>query len=433
MNIAIFGLGYVGLANAAYLSGFHRVRGFDINEIRIQQLKDGLQVLAEPQLQETLNKHAGKLTYTWDPSEALEEAEVVIVALPTPEQADGSPDLSHFFEAAEVLYKLAPQGILLINRSTVPPGTQTRLKTYFNNHQRSDIRVVSVPEFLSQGQALKNVMSPSRFVVGSDDEVSAKQVVQLYRYAKAIPLVVTSPVNAELIKYASNAFLASKISFMNEMSRLAELVNADIEVVAQGMGYDPRIGSSFLKAGLGFGGSCFPKDLHALIHLAGQNIATPLMQSVLTVNQTQVQRFMDRFFKRMKSIKQKKIAVLGLAFKGDTLDVRHSLAYDVIQRLVDQQAKIFAFDPRSTLVFFEGRSEAPCIAYTDVLEEALNDADAVIICNDDTTIKQLTSQTFIKRMKTPIVFDGRNLFSLPSMASIEYHSIGRPSNLPKKK
>jgi UDPglucose 6-dehydrogenase len=142
---------------------------------------------------------------------------------------------------------------------------------------------------------------------------------------------------------------------------------------------------------------------------------------------------MDRFFKRMKSIKQKKIAVLGLAFKGDTLDVRHSLAYDVIQRLVDQQAKIFAFDPRSTLVFFEGRSEAPCIAYTDVLEEALNDADAVIICNDDTTIKQLTSQTFIKRMKTPIVFDGRNLFSLPSMAAIEYHSIGRPSNLPKKK
>jgi UDPglucose 6-dehydrogenase len=293
--------------------------------------------------------------------------------------------------------------------------------------------VVSVPEFLSQGQALKNVMSPSRFVVGSDDEVSAKQVVQLYRYAKAIPHVVTSPVNAELIKYASNAFLASKISFMNEMSRLAELVNADIDVVAEGMGYDPRIGSSFLKAGLGFGGSCFPKDLHALIHLAGQNIATPLMQSVLTVNQTQVQRFMDRFFKRMKSIKQKKIAVLGLAFKGDTLDVRHSLAYDVIQRLVDQQAKIFAFDPRSTLVFFEGRSEAPCIAYTDVLEEALNDADAVIICNDDTTIKQLTSQTFIKRMKTPIVFDGRNLFSLPSMAAIEYHSIGRPSNLPKKK
>ena len=433
MNVAIFGLGYVGLANAAYLSSFHHVRGFDIDEIRVQKLQDGQHVLAEPQLQDVLKKHSKNLMFTWDPAQALEEADVVLFALPTPEQADGSPDLSHIFEAAEVLYKLAPSKITLLIRSTVPPGTQKRLLTYFLNHQRPDIRVVCVPEFLSQGKIIHDVTHPSRFVVGADEDKLAQRVVQWFQYPKEVATVITTPINAELIKYASNAFLATKISFINEMSRFSELLDGDIDVIAQGMGHDPRIGSSFLKAGIGFGGSCFPKDLQALTHLAASRIDTPLIQSVLKINATQVNQFMDRFFARMKSIKHKKIAVLGLSFKGDTLDVRHSLSYEVIERLVDQQAKIFAYDPRATLTFFEGRSEAPCIAYTDVLKEALQDADAAIICNDDLTIQRLTSKTILKLMKTPILFDGRNLFNVNAMDDVEYYSIGRPTRVAKKK
>jgi UDPglucose 6-dehydrogenase len=433
MNVAIFGLGYVGLANAAYLSSFHHVRGFDIDEIRVQKLQDGQHVLAEPQLQSMLKKHANRLTFTWDPAQALEEAEIVLFALPTPAQADGSPDLSHIFEAAEVVYKLAPSSMTLVIRSTVPPGTQKRLVTYFLKHQRPDIRVVCVPEFLSQGRIVQDIIHPTRLVVGADEESIAKQVVNMFNYAKNVPVLITTPINAEMIKYASNAFLATKISFINEMSRFSELFDGNIEVIAEGMGYDHRIGSSFLKAGIGFGGSCFPKDLQALQHAVRSQIETPLIDSVLKINVSQVERFMDRFFKRMKSIKHKKIAVLGLSFKGDTMDVRHSLAYDVINRLVDQQGKIFAYDPRATLTFFEGRSEAPCIAYTEDLEEALKDADAAIICNDDSTIKQLSSKSILKLMNKPIIFDGRNLFSLESMKDIEYYSIGRANIIQKKK
>lgn len=425
MNIAIFGLGYVGLANAAYLSSFHHVRGFDIDEIKIQKLQEGDPVLAEPNLQKTLKENASRLMFTWDPAQALEETSMVLFALPTPSQADGSPDLSHIFEAAEVLYKLAPQHIVLVLRSTVPPGTHQRLITYFSKHGRPDIHVISAPEFLRQNHIIEDIARPSRLVVGGTNETIVKQVIQTFRYGKDVPIQMTSPVNAELIKYASNAFLATKISFINEMSRFSELFEGDIDVIAEGMGFDPRIGSSFLKAGIGFGGSCFPKDLQTLNHVASTRIDAPIIRAVLNINSTQVQKFMDRFFKRMKSIKHKKIAVLGLSFKGDTLDVRNSLAYDVVNRLVNHQAKIFAYDPRSTLMFFEGRSDAPCIAYTEVLEEALKDADAVIICNDDSTIQKLKSHNFIKLMKKALIFDGKNLFNPKLMSETEYYSIGR--------
>lgn len=429
MNITVFGLGYVGLTNAAYLAQFHSVWGFDKDIAKINDLKNHLDYLNEPGLLSLLNKHRKNLSYIDEPSQALRQSDVVLLAVPTPEGEKGELDLSLIEEAFASIVESGKKGIVVVIRSTVLPGTYDKLIKIALKKGRKDIQVVIMPEFLSQGEALKNIISPSRVIVGIHEVGLDKKLKAVFNYPAKVPFLITDPDTASLTKYAANIFLATKVSFINEMSQIAEAVGADIQDVVKGIGYDPRIGDQFIQPGVGFGGSCFPKDLKALKHLASQHqINGSMLDATMAINQVQTTRFMNRVMARFNhQIKQKKIAVLGLSYKGSTTDVRNSPAFKVIDTLADQEAIIFAYDKKATFDFFNMRGEKPCLAYAIEIEEALKNADVAIILNDAKEIKNLKAGDFTRLMKTPIVFDGRNLFDPKTMQGVEYHSIGRPT------
>ena len=429
MNITMIGVGYVGLTNALYLSTHHHVFGYDIDVNRINELQQGHEFFHEKGFASLLKKNQSKLTFVHDPSIALQQSQVAILAVSTPEGPQGQADLTSIHDGFTKILNDGKKGILVIIRSTVPPGTQAALVLKAKKHKRGDISIVSIPEFLSLGQALKDMANPSRVVVGLDNASLQTNIQTMFNYPKSVPFLFTNPQSAELIKYASNAFLATKVSLINEISQIAEVTNANIDDVVQGMGLDPRIGKSFLKAGVGFGGSCFPKDLKALQFVANQQkINDNMLAATITTNQQQLRRFITRVFNRFQgNIKQKKIAVLGLSYKGSTNDVRNSPAFQAIDMLTDKEAIIFAYDRQSTFDFFQQRGEKPCLAYAVEIEDALKDADVAIILNDAPEIQNLKAKDFINLMKTPIVFDGRNLYPSSTMKGVEYHSIGRPS------
>ena len=429
MNITIIGVGYVGLTNALYLSTHHHVFGYDVDFNRINELQQGQEYLREEGFARLLKKNKSKLSFVHDPSLALQQSDVAMLTVSTPEGFNGSVDLTSIHDGFATILKDGKKGIFVIIRSTVPPGTQAMLILEAKKHKRDDIHIVSIPEFLSLGQALKDTIHPSRMVVGLDKPTLQDTIKRIFKYPESVVYLFTNPQSAELIKYASNSFLATKVSFINEMSQIAEVTNANIDDVAKGMGLDPRIGHSFLQPGVGFGGSCFPKDLKALQQVAASHhIKDHMLEATMNMNQQQIQRFMNRVLDRFQGkIKQKKIAVLGLSYKGSTNDVRNSTAFKVIDFLTDQEAIIFAYDRQSTFDFFQQRGEKPCLAYAVELEDALQDADVAIVLNDALDIKSLQAKDFVKLMKTPIVFDGRNIFQPSSMKGVEYHSIGRPS------
>ena len=430
MNITIIGIGYVGLSNALYLSQHHHIFGYDVDVNRINELQQGQQFFQEKGFAALLKKNITRLSFVHDPKTALQQSQVAMLAVSTPGGQQGKPDLTAIQDGFARILKDGKKNILVIIRSTVPPGTQATLVLEAKKHKRLDMTIVSIPEFLSLGQALNDMTYPSRVVVGLDNPSLQSEIYDLFKYPKNVPFLFTTPQSAELIKYASNAFLATKVSFINEMSQIAEVTNANIEDVAKGMALDPRIGESFLKPGVGFGGSCFPKDLKALQDLANQhNIKDHLIEATIKMNQQQITRFVNRVMNRFQgNIKQKKIAVLGLSYKGSTNDVRNSPAFPVIDKLTDQEAVIFAYDRQSTFDFFQQRGEKPCLAFAVEIEDALQDADVAIILNDAPEIKALKAKDFIRLMKTPIVFDGRNLYQPSMMKGVEYHSIGRPSS-----
>lgn len=429
MKITVMGLGYVGLTNLAYLSQFHQLFGFDKDVAKINDLQSHVDYLNEPGLFNLLKKNGKNITYSESAINALRDAEAVLIAVPTPEGENGQIDLSAIEDTLLQVVENTKKNTLVIVRSTVTPGTYEKLKILFTSKKRSDLFLAVMPEFLSQGEALNNILSPNRVVVGLTELELQKKIKSIFHYPVKVPFLFTDPNTAALIKYASNSFLASKVSFMNEMSQIAESVGANIQEVVEGMGYDPRIGNQFIQPGIGFGGSCFPKDLKALKHLANQHqIKGHLLDATMKINEEQIIRFMNRVMTRFNhQIKQKKIAVLGLSYKGSTTDVRNSPAFKVIDILADQQAIIFAYDKKATFEFFNQRGEKPCLAYAIEIEDALKDADVAIILNDAKEIKQLTAQDFIRLMKTPIIFDGRNLYDVKKMKGVEYHSIGRPS------
>jgi UDPglucose 6-dehydrogenase len=429
MNITIIGIGYVGFTNALYLSKHHHVFGYDVDYNRINELQQGQEFFHEEGFALLLKKNKSQLSFVHDPTLALQQSHVVILSVSTPEGLQGEVNLSSIHDGFAKVLKDGKKGILVMIRSTVPPGTQAMLLKEAKKHKRDDIKIVSVPEFLSLGQALKDMTKPSRVVVGLDHPTLQQDIQAIFNYPKNIPYLFTTPQSAELIKYASNAFLATKVSFINEMSQIAEVTNANIDDVAKGMALDPRIGESFLKPGVGFGGSCFPKDLKALQRVAiKHNINDHMIEATMTLNQEQITRFMNRVLHRFQGkIKQKKIAVLGLSYKGSTNDVRNSPAFKVIDMLTDQEALIFAYDRHSTFDFFQQRGEKPCLAYAVELVDALQDADVAIILNDAPEIQALQAKDFMKLMKTPIIFDGRNIYQPSTMKGVEYHSVGRPS------
>lgn len=433
MKIAIIGSGYVGLVTGTcFAETGNEVLCVDNNHQKITAMQAGEIPIYEPEL-ETLfqrNQAAGRLHFTSNLAEAVAFAELIFLALPTPELEDGAVDLSYVLQVSNEIAALATEYKIIVNKSTVPVGTTQKLQALFDSNCAATVDVVSNPEFLKEGFAVQDFMKPQRVVIGSSSEQAIAQLQKLYapymrtgnRYQ------IMDAVSAELTKYASNAFLATKISFMNEIANYCELVGANVDHVRQGMGSDDRIGNRFLFPGIGYGGSCFPKDVKALKKLGDdQQQPFAIVSAVDRVNTEQKKVFTSKISSHFDGeLQGKKFALWGLSFKPGTDDVREAPAFYVIEALLAQGATFSVFDPvaiENTRKQFGDR-----IHYATEPNEALHHADALIVCTEWNLFRNLDTSVFKTRMREPLIFDGRNVFDPQEMktAGISYHSVGRP-------
>ena len=435
MGFTVIGLGYVGLVNAVVFASYnYDVIGYDVNKDKIALLKQGLSTIEEDGVQILLTEGRNHLRFTSNDKDAIRPNDTIMIAVNTPEGKDGNLDMRNFYSALDSIAENAIQDTNIIILSTVPIGTNRKTKAYLEERSKYKFEVISHPEFLSQGRALKDVISPSRIVIGTESPKAEALIRNIYSriLVTKVPILVTTPENAEIIKYASNSYLAMRITFINEISRLCERVGGDIDKVFLGMSLDPRIGLNYFKPSLGFGGSCFPKDTRGLYSESlTKEEPLALVKATIESNEKQTQFFIDKIFKRFKTLSNMKIAVLGLAFKGGTEDVRNSPAIPVVKALLDRYGEVYAYDPLAEDNFHAIFSRHTHIHYVDYVNDALKDADLAIILTDCSEFKKFTVNDF-KIMKNPVVFDGRNLYKLENMKGIEYHSIGRPSVLEKK-
>ncbi|MFA4917486.1 MAG: UDP-glucose/GDP-mannose dehydrogenase family protein [Syntrophales bacterium] len=418
MNIVIIGTGYVGLVSGlGYAKLGHRVVCVDRDAGKIVKLDLGEPPFFEPGLYELLQEmqEAGRIIFTSDLSSVISGAEVIMIAVGTPPLATGEADLSAVFAVADEIGKYLDHEAIIAIKSTVPVGTNkkvlARVRQGMRVAGRGDlvdlILVASVPEFLAEGTALRDFMNPSRVVIGVDDPMAATLLERLHEGIVA-PRVVTSIENAELAKYAANAFLATKISFINEIANLADLVGADVKEIVRSIGLDPRIGPHFLKAGIGYGGSCFPKDVSALFQIAGHyGYNFKLLSAVIEVNNLQREKFVSRVEEKLGNLKGRKMAVWGLSYKGGTDDIRESAAIDIVQRLFARGAEIVAFDPLAVDRAREVLSDQIVFAPTAV--DAVDGADALLVLTDWPEFREMSFETVNAKMLSPIIFDGRNL------------------------
>ncbi|MFA9558186.1 UDP-glucose/GDP-mannose dehydrogenase family protein [Evansella sp. AB-rgal1] len=437
MNIAVVGTGYVGLVTGVSLSEIgHNVICIDIDERKIEQLKLGISPIYEPGLEKLMTKNMSKnsLTFTTNHHEGFTHADVIYIAVGTPEKEDGSANLTYVEQVALDIARSIEKDTVVVIKSTVPVGTSDHVKKLIEDNLSSGINIsmVSNPEFLREGSAIHDAFHGDRIIIGADC-VKAASIVEEMNKPFGVPVYKTDIRSAEMIKYASNAFLATKISFINEISNICERVDANIEEVAYGMGLDQRIGSQFLKAGIGYGGSCFPKDTKALIQIAGNvHYDFELLKGVVTVNKKQQMLLLEKLSGIYPSFVGKRIGVLGLAFKPNTDDMREAPSITIIEELVKQGAEVIAYDPIASnnakkLLEVE-------IAYADTEMDAIRDMDAVLILTEWDEVKRLELSCF-REMKSPIVLDGRNCFSLEEMKehNIDYYSIGRKAVICSKK
>jgi len=431
-QIAVIGVGYVGLVTAAAFADLgNRVIALDIDEGKIARLKRGEMPIYEPGLEELVrrNVHAGRLSFTTSYSEALDGTEFVFIAVGTPSGADGEADLRYVEAAAKSIAQNMTAPLIVINKSTVPVGTGDWVAEIITQNQPEPIpfSVVSCPEFLREGSALSDFMNPHRVVLGSSDKEAAEKVAQLHLPLRA-PIIVTDLRTAEMIKYASNAFLATKISFINEIANICEELGADVEEVAVGMGYDPRIGPLFLKAGLGYGGSCFPKDVKALAHMAEEKGRHPqLLHSVMAINADRRTMAVERVREMLGGeLEGKTVGLLGLAFKPNTDDMREAPAIDIAKALIDSGAAVRAYDPIAMDNASKIMPEVIMCADPYALAEG---SDALVVVTDWNEFKQLDLERVRDLMKQPVIFDGRNIYDPEQMCRLgfQYRAVGRPS------
>ena len=430
MKIVVAGTGYVGLVTGACLSEIgHKVTCVDIDENKVTMMKKGISPIYEPGLDELLkrNYEEGRLNFTTDYKNAYKDANIVFIGVGTPEREDGSANLDYVFKVCEQIAESVENNCLVVVKSTVPIGTNDRVEEFLKEHVKAGIHieVASNPEFLAQGTAVKDTLYASRIVIGVESKEAEEKLRYVYEGFNQ-PIVVTNRRSAEMIKYASNDFLALKISFINEIANVCEIVGANIEDVARGMSYDKRIGDKFLKAGLGYGGSCFPKDtkaLHWLANDSGYEIKT--IKATIEVNENQKYKMFRKAKQRFGSLKGMKVAVLGLTFKPETDDLREAPSIPNIKRLLDEGAEIVAFDPVGE-ENFKKKFNLP-IEYVKSPKEALKNADVAFIFTEWKEIKNLDLQYYEKLMKTPIIFDGRNCYdvNLVKEHNIDYYSVGR--------
>ncbi|WP_203289118.1 UDP-glucose/GDP-mannose dehydrogenase family protein [Metabacillus sp. cB07] len=431
MKITVVGTGYVGLVTGTCLSEIgHTVTCIDIDQKKVEYMRQGISPIYEPGLNELMKKNIqeNRLSFTTSHTEGFDGADVIYIAVGTPEREDGSANLSYVELVAKDIAAYVKRDVIVVTKSTVPVGTNDWIKKVIQSNlvQRIKVDVVSNPEFLREGTAIFDSFNGDRIVVGADNE-DAALVIENINKPFGIPVFKTDVRSAEMIKYAANAFLATKISFINEISNICEKVGANIEDVANGMGRDNRIGSQFLNAGIGYGGSCFPKDTKALVKIAGNaEYDFELLKGVIKVNQKQQEILLNKLEKRFDSLEGKKVAVLGLAFKPNTDDMRDAASIVITKHLINKGAIVVAYDPvamEKAKTILDSK-----VHYAMSTREALNGADVALILTEWDEFKDLDIGTFEETMNQPIIFDGRNCFDLKLVGNyhFEYHSMGRP-------
>jgi UDPglucose 6-dehydrogenase len=404
------------------------VIALDIAEKKIEGLNKGEMPIYEPGLEELVerNMHAGRLTFTTSYPEALANTEFAFIAVATPAGVDGEADLRYVAAAAQSIAENMTAPLVIINKSTVPVGTGDWVADIVHSHQRAPIPfwVVSCPEFLREGSAIADFTQPHRTVLGSLDRDAAEKVAQLHLPLRA-PIIITDLRTAEMIKYASNAFLATKISFINEIANICEALGADVKEVAVGMGYDKRIGSFFLDAGLGYGGSCFPKDVKALAYMAAEKGRHPqLLHAVMEINDDRRPMAVNRLKEMLGDLRNKTIGLLGLSFKPNTDDMREAPSIEIAQSLLAQGARVKAYDPVSMKA---AESLMPEVKMTDDPYLLAENCDAIVIITEWNEFKQLDLVRIYHRMRTPIILDGRNIYDPIIMRDLgfRYRGFGR--------
>ncbi|MCK4667786.1 UDP-glucose/GDP-mannose dehydrogenase family protein [Candidatus Dependentiae bacterium] len=430
MKICVIGVGYVGLVTGTCFAELgNDVIGVDIDEVKIGNLCESKIPIYEPRLEELVKRNIRehRLVFQTDVVDGVKKSDIIYIAVGTPSLDNGDADLSYLISAANEISKgINSSYKIIVNKSTVPVGTGDIVANILIDKgiSRDKFSVVSNPEFLREGNAINDFLFPDRIIIGSNDTKAAKQIAELYKILNC-PVLITDLESAEMIKYASNAFLATKISFINAIANICERVNADVLLVAEGMGLDKRIGNKFLNAGIGYGGSCFPKDTIALIKIAEKaGVDLKLLKEVINVNELQKELFFKKIQKVFGNLKGKTLAIWGLAFKPNTDDMRDAPSIDIINRLLDQKVKIKAFDPvaveNSRAIFNDN------IEFGSSMYDILKGADALLILTEWNEFKQADFEKIKKNLNSPIIIDGRNIYDQDKLNDLgfEYYGVG---------
>ena len=430
MNIAVVGTGYVGLVTGVGLSEIgHNVTCIDMDEQKVERMQNGQSPIYEPGLDDLMlnNIEAGRLNFTTDHLTAFKGVQVIYIAVGTPDNEDGTANLTYVNQVIEQISQNVKQDVIVVTKSTVPVGTNHYIKGKLKELLVEDIKieVVSNPEFLREGSAVYDIFNGDRIVLGAECE-EALEVMREVNEPFGIPIYETDICSAEMIKYASNAFLATKISFINEIANVCEKVGADVDQVAVGMGLDSRVGNQFLRAGIGYGGSCFPKDTKALKKIA-ENVDYDfsLLSSVIEFNNKQQRKLLNQAIADFESLEGKNIGILGLAFKPNTDDIREAASLVIIPELIGMGANVKAYDP----IAINNAKEifSSDVEYVSEAIDAIKDMDIVFILTEWDEIKSIPLEKFESEMKDPNVYDGRNCFEIENVKSsnINYYSVGR--------
>ena len=438
MKITVVGTGYVGLVTGTCLAetGNH-VCCVDIDERKVNKLKNGQITIYEPGLEKLFERNLKeeRLSFTTSLEEGLQEAEIVFLALPTPPGEDGSADLKYVLGVAHEMGKLLTDYKIIIDKSTVPVGTAEKVRDGIAKNYKGEFDVVSNPEFLREGVAIEDFLKPDRIVIGTTSERAKTLLTELYApyVRQGNPIVFMDERSAELTKYAANAFLATKISFMNEIAQMCERLGADVDMVRRGIGSDDRIGKRFLFPGIGYGGSCFPKDVKALMHSAKEvNYEFKILDAVTEVNERQKSHLVTKIKRYFGDLSGKHFAIWGLAFKPNTDDIREAPALEIIDALLNEGASVAAFDPEAmnnVKIIFGDK-----ISFCETPYDCLPNADALIIATEWNEFRTPDFDKMLSTLKEPVIFDGRNVFDVATIEKkgFHYESIGRPLvNQPK--
>ncbi len=436
MRVTVVGGGYVGLVTGACFSHMgNEVLIVEKVPEKVKLLRQGKSPIYEPGLEELLKEGIveGRLRFTSDIREGVDFSEVIFVCVGTPSLPDGSADLSQVEEVARLTAQYMSSYKALVEKSTVPVNTHKLIKKTMERYLKEDIPfdVVSNPEFLREGSAVHDFLNPDRIVAGVESQRAENLMRELYKPLtdKGFPLLITDPATAELIKHASNSFLAMKISFINMVADLCEKTGADVELVAQGMGYDKRIGKEFLRAGIGYGGSCFPKDVKAFINIAKKHgLDFKLLKAVEEINSQRIDRFIEKVLNALWTLKDKTVAVWGLSFKPNTDDIREAPSLRIVPKLLELGARVRAYDPKAMDNFKRVFVPGPDLIYVEDKYEAVEGAQALLILTEWDEFVRADMKKVKELMELPIVIDGRNIFNPEEIRSLgfEYYPIGRP-------